>query len=85
MIASYTIADVIGRFASSYFRNLKASREIIIFFAYFRVIFIWTSIMIGLEKWPHWLFGSDIFKLSNTFLLGFGNGLLGTFLMILGP
>jgi hypothetical protein len=31
------------------------------------------------------LFGSDLFKIMNAFWLGFGNGLLGTFLMIIGP
>jgi hypothetical protein len=49
------------------------------------LIFIVTSLNIALNRPPHALFGSDWFKLLNAFLIGFGNGALGTFLMILGP
>jgi len=41
--------------------------------------------MIGFNEQPKWLFDSDWFKILNTFLIGLGNGLLGTLLMILGP
>lgn len=41
--------------------------------------------MIGLNREPYWLFNSDYFKIMNTFVLGFGNGFLGTFLMMIGP
>ena len=41
--------------------------------------------MIGFSENPQWLFNSDWFKLLNTGLLGLGNGLLGTLLMIMGP
>jgi ABC-type bacteriocin/lantibiotic exporter with double-glycine peptidase domain len=41
--------------------------------------------MIGFTEDPQWLFGSDWFKILNTLVLGFGNGFLGTILMVMGP
>jgi ABC-type bacteriocin/lantibiotic exporter with double-glycine peptidase domain len=41
--------------------------------------------MIGFSEDPKWLFDSDWFKILNTLILGLGNGLCGTLLMIMGP
>jgi hypothetical protein len=41
--------------------------------------------MIGFNENPRWLFNSDLFKIVNIIVLGFGNGFLGTLLMVLGP
>lgn len=41
--------------------------------------------MIGFNESPTWLFDSDWFKILNIVVLGLGNGLLGTMLMMLGP
>jgi equilibrative nucleoside transporter 1/2/3 len=49
------------------------------------MIQIYTSLMIGFSENPRWLFNSDLFKILNIIVLGFGNGFLGTLLMVLGP
>jgi len=46
---------------------------------------IYTSVQIGYVSAPLWLYDSDWFKIINTLLLGLGNGVLGTMLMIIGP
>lgn len=83
LIASYTVFDVAGRFFTSLFKTVPRKR-FLVSLSYLRLIFIFTSLMIGLNKNPTWLFGSDWFKLLNSILIGFGNGVLGTFIMIKG-
>lgn len=50
-----------------------------------RVFFIMNSILIGINVHPDGLLANNLFILANSFLIGFGNGLLGTYLMICGP
>ncbi len=52
-----------------------------------RPLQIYTSLMIGFSdpEHPSLLFDTDWFKIINTLILGLGNGLLGTLLMIMAP
>jgi hypothetical protein len=53
-----------------------------------RLVQIYTSLMIGFNSASpslSFIIQSDFFKLFNTAALGYGNGFLGTLLMVLGP
>ena len=84
MLSLYSFSDILGRFATSYISH-KPSRFMIILFSFIRVACIFTSMMIGFNEEPRDLFDADWFKIINTILIGFGNGFLGTILMIIGP
>ena len=84
VIACFTISEVIGRFMTIPFKK-SPNRWVIVSLSILRIGLIYTSIMIGLDRKPRDIFGEDWFKLTNACMIGFGNGLLGTFLMILNP
>jgi hypothetical protein len=49
MIACFTISDVLGRYGTLPFHEVgNKGRETIVFFSFARIIFIWSSMAIGL-------------------------------------
>jgi len=85
MLALFSISELMGRFATKYLPAKATSRRGVILASLVRTVCVYTSIMIGIKHEPEFLFDSDWFKILNTLFIGFGNGLLGTLLMILGP
>ena len=85
MLCLYTVSDLIGRFSTLLLTKKKIKNKQIIIASLLRMILIYTSLMIGMQESPKWLFDADWFKIINNFLIGFGNGFLGSLLMILGP
>ena len=83
MLALYTTADILGRFAINLLpvKGRKVS-VVIILAAFMRLGVIYTSLQIGTSQ--KGVFEQDWFKIINTVIIGFGNGLLGTMLMTLG-
>jgi hypothetical protein len=84
MLSIFTVADILGRFASNLFKH-SPSRAALIVASFFRMGLIATSLLIWLKQSPEFIFDSDWFKILNTFSIGFTNGLLGTLLMVVGP
>lgn len=84
MLALFSASELLGRFGTNYL-SANTSRLAIILASFIRMGCIYTSIMIGFNEEPKWLFDADWFKLINTFIIGFGNGFLATILMMIGP
>ena len=87
MLSIFSVAELAGRLVATYLAENKRLKNLnyLPLFSSIRFIQIYTLLMIGFSEKPRWLFGSDWFKILNTFLLGLGNGALGTLLMIIGP
>ena len=84
MLSLYSVADIAGRFFTKYIAK-KPSRTMINLVSLIRLICIYTSLMIGFNEEPKELFDTDWFKIVNIIFIGFGNGFLGTILMMIGP
>ncbi len=85
MLALFSMSELLGRFATKYLPAKATSRRGIIISSLLRSVCIYTSIMIGISHEPTYIFDADWFKILNTLFIGFGNGFLGTLLMIVGP
>ena len=84
MLALYSAADIGGRFAIHLIKS-PSSTFLLILLSILRIALIFTSLQIGLTPSESTsVFNADWFKIVNTLLLGIGNGLLGTLLIIIG-
>lgn len=79
MITFFNTFDTIGRFLGGSYQLFTPNTVIILTLV--RLIFVFTFIMIGLNK----LFQSDWFRIVNMALFAFTNGYNSTLLMIYGP
>lgn len=79
---TFGISDLAGRYAAELFPRFNSKN--IVFLAVLRLLFIPIFIIISKAGAPTWLFGSDIFKISNLALFSFTNGYHCTRLMVIG-
>eukprot|EP00347_Sterkiella_histriomuscorum_P012064 403370027 len=84
ILSIFSLSDIFGRFFTKYI-GPKPKKSIILLVSLIRIITVYTSLMIGFNEEPKFIFDSDWFKILNTVFLGFGNGFLGTILMMIGP
>ena len=84
ILGLFSAADIAGRFFTK-FKGLKLKKSFILVSSLVRLLTVYTSLMIGFNEEPKFIFDSDWFKILNTLMIGFGNGFLGTLLMMIGP
>lgn len=75
MILLFNVMDTVGRYLGG---KVQMKGKTAILIGYCRLIFIPSTILIGLKSKPLWLFDADWFKVLNMVLFALSNGFVST-------
>lgn len=86
MLSLFSVSDIFGRFLTKYVNtNHRKARCIFVLLSLLRAVCIYSSLQIGFNEDEDSILNSDWIIITNTLILGLGNGFLGTILMMIGP
>jgi hypothetical protein len=82
IIFLFNVSDTSGRVLAGKF---DLAREKVVFWSYFRVLFIATFLLTDFKAAPRWLWDTDWFKILNLVAFAMSNGYLATLCAIKAP